>query len=337
MAGEWREQLPPRPALSALPPSVRQSVPRRLLGWGRSDRFGPPRLAPGWEEPPPVGPSVPPSGRPRVRPDPAPRGLGAGGRPRGWGASGRTTTGGTVGSGPLAHPGRPPGGAELPISACSASSSRACTPRPIRPRKLPLRGPSRPPDQESLSSEPPPQYYCQNLLQTPPWIPRVPTWLPAPQSSALPSGWPPGGSPWGLPPLPWGTPAGGSGVVAWKWGEAEKARWPSGSYCSLAPRSPSGLLGEDGLPPASWSPCSIFLTFRNTTEVRPCLQRTHLPQVRALGAWEGRGSLLLMPLPLFLHSPPPHLLSNKLVIDISNLTIKELISLIRQESLQMHI
>lgn len=170
VAGEWREQLRPRPGLSPLPPSVRRPVRPEATA-----PLGPVR--PVWAAPPgsPLGGaaasgSIGPAFGTPARPDPVPRGLGAGGRRRCWapagmggerphyyGKHGRQRPSCAPGPGLLeGAAGGPRGerewGADVRISACSASCSRACTPRPVPARKLPLRGPSSPPHLKSLSS-----------------------------------------------------------------------------------------------------------------------------------------------------------------------------------------
>lgn len=124
-----------RPTRLLLPPPSIPAYPRQPLGWGRSDRFGPPRPALCWEEPPQVGPSVPPLGRPTSQTS-GPRGRGnrraaaGAGLPQGWGANDSITTESTVGSPPAAGSGHWEGAAEMSISVVPLPSSPASTPHP---------------------------------------------------------------------------------------------------------------------------------------------------------------------------------------------------------------
>lgn len=161
-----------RPTRLLLPPPSIPAYPRQALGWGRSDRFGLPRPALCWEEPPQVGPSVPPLGRPTSQTS-GPRGRGnrraaaGAGLPQGWGANDSITTENTVGSPPAPGPGHWEGAAETSISVCSTPTITCQHPSPKGPA---VEFPS-----------------CGDTTLDP-----FLSWLPGgPHSSPLRSGWPP--------------------------------------------------------------------------------------------------------------------------------------------------
>lgn len=174
--------------------------------------------------------------------DPAPRGArssraaAVAGRPRGWGASGSITTGSTVGSAPLPHPGPASRRGQRDDPAASKSGEQNCpslrvAPRPLR--ELPLSAPSRPPPRKGPGSGGPRPVPLREPSPGPPTLdPRLPPRLsvPSPAPSPVSADNSPGlfsdshdGSPClGLPAL------GPGGVV--------RREMPLGLWISLFPR-----------------------------------------------------------------------------------------------------
>ena len=155
-----------RPARSLLPQSV-GSVVWQQLSWGRSDWFGLPRPAPCRKESLPVGPAVPPSGRPRGQ-TPELKGLrswqadpGMGGEQQHYyGKHGRQPL-------PAPRPGPWAGAKEMPISVATpfhhlpAPLTITCQhPSPQSYSRESLRGPSKCPHSKGPFLKPSPQYSC---------------------------------------------------------------------------------------------------------------------------------------------------------------------------------
>lgn len=274
-AGERREQLlparpgparPPRVSpLAAAPPGpvrlVWAAPPGSVLGGaaaGRSDR-----------------PSL---GTPK---GPDPRAAGA---PPGWGATGSITTGSTVGSptcagraaGGRRERGAPPGAPPLPPITC-------CTPRPRGPGE-PLSAPSTSPNLEGPSLKPAPQFsggVPPGTLPSPPGAPVAP--VPA-RSPGVASG-----RQIRSPALP--APAALPGARARPDPEAGRGR-SAGSLTFLpGTQDPPGACEGGRAPRSSGRTRLTSLICRNSAEVRPHLQRTHLQPVRAPGSCGGQAGV----------------------------------------------